>query len=55
MAGLFLFFRWIGVRIFWVANAWIFGKKRVFAGGVLWVADRKMCGKRGLREALFSG
>jgi hypothetical protein len=39
---------------FGVVNAWIFWEKRVFVRGVLWIADGKMCGKRGLRDAPFS-
>ena len=38
-----------------MVNAWVFGEKLVFVRGVLWIADGKMCGKRGLRDALFSG
>jgi hypothetical protein len=40
---------------FGVVNAWVFGEKRVFVRGVLWIADGKIGGKCGLRDALFSG
>jgi hypothetical protein len=50
-AGLFLFF----LGFFCVVNRRVFGEKRVFARGVLRVADGRMCGKCGLRDALFSG
>src|SRR5579871_868055 len=40
-------------RFFCVVESRVFGEKRVFVRGVLWIADGKMCGKRGLRDALF--
>ncbi len=38
---------------FCVVDCPVFGEKRVFVRGVLWLVGGKMCGKRGLRDALF--
>jgi hypothetical protein len=53
--SLFLFFDGFVSGFFGVVNVWVFGEKGVFVRGVLWIADGKMCGKRGLRDALFFG
>ena len=53
-AGLFfVFLMGFVFRFFCVVDSRIFREKRVFVRGVLWIADGKMCGKRGLRDALF--